>query len=114
MPSLSMMTMALHIDDDCYIHHEDFFSGHDGNDMDFYSDYIHITKDDYDHYICSNPDFLSTTMIIGEGTVFHTRKCCSISAVSMPQVRFNVHHHAQIDSGADCTTMPHRELIHNF
>jgi hypothetical protein len=96
--------------DDCYISHDDLFTPDDEH---YENLYVRTMRDNYDDFIIMDQD-VGDEGLHAVDDVVRDDRCCSIHTSSPPTVKLNVYHRAQVDSGADRTTTPHRELIHDF
>lgn len=111
------MVKALHsdgghnfFDDGCYINHDNLFTQDDDHDDNLY---VRTMWENYDDFIVLDQDVGDEGIPAVEATLRDDR-CCSVHTSPPPTVKLNAYHRAQVDSGADCTTTPHRELIHDF
>jgi hypothetical protein len=101
-------------DDECYLTHSDFFSLGFNEPDNFQQDFIRAVKEDTcDDLIVLDHDVGDEGITAAYDTDLEPT-CCSVRTSPVPTVRFDTLHRAQVDSGADRTTTPHCELIHDF
>jgi hypothetical protein len=92
-------------DHDCYITHEHFSSAYDSDDDFHLHDYYGTDN------IASVADGYTTDALTYDFKESHIN---SVMIQNVARIQLDISGRAQVDSAADRTTTPHRELIHDF
>lgn len=101
----SVKAVTFSTDNDCYIEHDSLFFSLSEDDENFHDDVIRaIIDDDTDNLVTNS----SCTNLCDELCI------SSVLLDKICEVKLDVSYRAQVDSAADRTTTPHRELIHDF